>query len=181
MKKALIIFIMALCLTIPITALACDMSKGQVVYAPAAYTYSLDAVGDLFSLAYSNVLVRNINLEPGKSLKVTSAVVYGPDGVEAHSFTTPVVVAPLTTAVFELFPFDELCPNPPYIAGINDNIVCPWSPEGRPSIVVTWESDNGKLVCAPIVEIGRWLELPLGQLVSVTPTPGTVIKEIRRR
>ena len=180
MKKALMFVSIALCLIVPITALACDTSKGQVVYVSTSYN------GDNTRTWYgtTRVLVRNPNQNEGESISVTAAILFSPSGEEVHNYVVgedSIVVPPRMTVTFEVDPLILGCEGWPFAFDPTD-ILCPYDlgDGSRPSFVLTWTAE--KAVCKPIVQGALFMfydPWTVPNLINIVP--GTVISKSKAK
>jgi hypothetical protein len=107
MKKALTIILIVLFLAVSVSVLACEKSKGQTVYVPAAHNWSFTNPGRMEG-GMTRVLIRNINLDQTIRLLSVDYYFYNvsgtPAGDQEHNFLSggPIDIDPLTTVTYDV-------------------------------------------------------------------------------
>jgi hypothetical protein len=167
MRKVSFLIALVVCLIlviIPAVGQCVTLSRGQIVYAPAAHNcirYD-EENGELCIRSFQTGLtIRNIDLN--FPITLISIQLYDPDGNFVDEFlkSGPIILNHLASISFRTSGY--------YLWG--------WE-EGRPSFIVRWKSN--RYVNAPIIETGRTVLDGYGYETTwqaMDITTGTVLKE----
>ena len=168
MKKIAVLSVVLSLILCSTTAFAGKKFVGQTVYVPAAqndfcmYDESENLVLEQYLL--TRLIIRNI--DPIKSITLTSVKFFDPDGVCVMEYLPDVIVlSPLASVTYVASPSVNKAP---YYDKSG----------GRLSFIVQWEADEN--VNPPIIESARAFVTigPEGERIvkALDVTPGTVIK-----
>ena len=164
MKKVTFLLSLALSLSMATGAFAlCQQSIGQTIIVAASYN---DISAGQKEVAVCRLIVRNIDRQ--KSMTLTSACFYSPQGTQVKEFvTTAVTIGPLASVSYVVY--GATLPGIPIYS----------KDGGRPSFIVKWQSTAS--MCAPIISVAHFIMRQYSATVwgqeAMASSLGTVLEE----